>query len=118
MMATFNFYGDNNAPRQKIAGRDYYDLAPSDSEAIMAVTALLRKTQLAISAEDLLSLPGDQAAEEMTMAIATLESGTPDAPQRAQTHLARVKEILTAAAVATGLVEAVTKAIDAVRTLC
>jgi hypothetical protein len=112
-MATFNFNGDNIVHgSQHIAGRD---LHVSSAETLAMLNALLRETESATAAGNLTAAAGTEASAEITRAIEVLSEGEAGEPRRAERFLTRARETLAAAALVPGLVEGVTRAIEAVR---
>jgi len=112
-MATFNFNGDNIVHGgQHIAGRD---LHVSYAETLATLNALLRETESATAAGNLTAAAGTETSAEITRAIEVLSEGKAGAPRRAERFLARAREALAAATLVPGLVEGVTRAIEAVR---
>jgi anthranilate phosphoribosyltransferase len=114
-MATFNFNADNIVHgSQYIAGRD---LHISSADTLAMLNALLRDTRSATATGNLTAEAGAEASAEITQAIDVLSGEEADGPQRAERFLARAREALVAAALVPGLVEGVTRAIEAIRNM-
>jgi hypothetical protein len=116
-MATFNFDENVVHGRQYIAGRDINLVSSSTAEALRALNDLLRETELAVSSGAISPVTGSKATDEISNAIDVMKAGNSDAPRRVAGFLARAREILSTAALVPGLVEAMSRAIDAVRAL-
>lgn len=85
--------------------------------AIEALTYLLGTTREAMASGRMAHDTGRQATAEISTAIAALEEPDSEASKRARLSLARAREILTTATLVPALAEAITKAVEAVRSL-